>query len=118
VTPFDGAGERDERVTSFLGALLASSGGRWTGTAAAEFTVLLTRFVVQRMHPFRRAGFWMDTATVTSTVLPRSRSAIRRAGITVVHRRHPERIEVHRAGARKLVDPNQLQLFDVDGLDG
>jgi len=116
MTPFTSAGERDETVTSFLRALLASSGGRWSGTTA-EFTILLTAFAARRMHPFRRAGFWMDTASVTSTVLPRSRSAIRRAGITVVHRRHPERIEVHRAGARKLVDPNQLQLFDVDGLD-
>jgi len=117
VTPFSNAGERDEIVTSFLRALLASSNGRWSGTTA-EFTTLLNMFGAKRVGPGRRAGFGMNKGTLTSTVLPRSRSAIRRAGITVVHRRHPERIEVHRAGARKLVDSSQLQLFDVDGLDG
>jgi len=117
VTPFTSAGERDETVTSFLRALLASSGGRWTGTTA-EFTTLLNAFGAKRMGPGRRAGFGMNKATLTSKVLPRSPSAIRRTEITVVCHHRAERIEVYRAGARKLVDPNQLPFFDVDGLDG
>jgi len=117
VTPFANPGERDEIVTSFLRALLASSDGRWSGTTA-EFTTLLNTFGAKRMGPGRRAGFGMNKATLTSTVLPQSRSAIRRAEITVVCHRRAERIEVYRVGARKLVDPNQLSFFDVDGLDG